>query len=261
MFNFLETVKKPAVKDITYRAYLNAYKLYILPYFKGKNIAAITREDCQAFINSFAEKQRTAQIAYQLISVAFRFAVQDDLISKSPMAFVKLPPREQAHGKALTYTEEKELIRLCMQDIAIPAVQAVLFVLYTGIRRSELASATINENFVIVENAKLRKGRRQTARNIPITPMLRKVLPLITPQAFLTSADTLTRTVKKLLPLHHCHELRHTFISRCKECEVLPEVVSIWAGHTLNGTVTTTVYTHYSEDFMLKEAAKVNYAL
>ena len=53
--------------------------------------------------------------------------------------------------------------------------------------------------------------------------------------------------------------LRHTFISRCKEAGVLSEVVSIWAGRSLSGTITSTVYTHYSEEFQLKEAEKVVY--
>ena len=148
---------------------------------------------------------------------------------------------------------------MCMENIEQPAMQAVLFVLYTGIRRSELASIVVDDKFVNVANAKLRKGRRQTVRHIPITPKLKDVLPYITDQAFCVSPDMLTRTVKKLMPAHHSHELRHTFISRCKECGVLPEVVSIWAGHALSGTVTVTVYTHYSKEFMLSEAEKVCY--
>lgn len=48
-------------------------------------------------------------------------------------------------------------------------------------------------------------------------------------------------------------------ISRCKESGVTGEVVSIWAGHSLTGTITTTVYTHYSDEFHLKEAQKVDY--
>lgn len=49
------------------------------------------------------------------------------------------------------------------------------------------------------------------------------------------------------------------FISRCKESSVLGEVVSIWAGHSLSGTITTSVYTHYTEEFQLREAEKVDY--
>lgn len=46
---------------------------------------------------------------------------------------------------------------------------------------------------------------------------------------------------------------------RSKESGVSAELVSIWAGHSLSGTITTTVYTHYSEEFQLKEAEKVDY--
>ena len=168
---------------------------------------------------------------------------------------------ERAHGTALTLMEEKELVQRCMSAIEQPAMQAVLFTLYTGIRRSELAGAVVEDKFVSIANSMLRKGRRQTVRRIPITPMLRSVLSYITAEAFAVTPDRLTRTVKLLSPKHHTHELRHTFISRCKECGVVPEVVSIWAGHTLSGTITTTVYTHYSDEFMLREADKVRYEL
>lgn len=49
------------------------------------------------------------------------------------------------------------------------------------------------------------------------------------------------------------------FCTQYKECEVASEVVSIWAGHSLGGTITSAVYTHYSEEFQLKEAKKVIY--
>ncbi len=51
----------------------------------------------------------------------------------------------------------------------------------------------------------------------------------------------------------------HLLINVCKESGVTGEVVSIWAGHSLTGTITTTVYTHYSDEFYLKEAQKVDY--
>ena len=263
IIQFIDTVKKPIVKEITYRSYVNAYRLYIAPSFKDKTIEEITRQYCQDFFNSFLSsgRYRTAQIIYQLMNAAFNYAVQDELISKSPMSFVRLPSMERGSSTALRLSEERELVEKCMRSIEKPTMQAVIFMLYTGIRRSELASAKVGDKFVTVSNAKIRRGKRQTVRNIPITPKLKAVLSYITSSAFEVSPDRLTRTVKSLMPEHHSHELRHTFVSRCKECGVTPEVVSIWAGHTLNGTVTTTVYTHYSEEFMLKEAEKVNYTL
>ena len=39
------------------------------------------------------------------------------------------------------------------------------------------------------------------------------------------------------------------------------EVVSLWVGHSLSGTITSTVYTHYSAEFQMREAEKVLYPL
>ena len=71
----------------------------------------------------------------------------------------------------------------------------------------------------------------------------------------------LTQAMKRLMPAHHLHELRHTFITRCQECGVAREVVSVWAGHAADNTMTSNVYTHFSREFMLKEAKKVAYDL
>lgn len=65
--------------------------------------------------------------------------------------------------------------------------------------------------------------------------------------------------MKRLLPERYPHELRHTFISRYRECGVPSKVVSIWAGHSLSGTITSTVYAHFSEEFQLQEIEKVVY--
>jgi integrase len=90
--------------------------------------------------------------------------------------------------------------------------------------------------------------------------MVKRMLPYIDFEKAKTSnMNTVSTRMKRLFPEHHLHELRHTFVSRCKECGVMSEVVSIWAGHSLSGTITSTVYTHYSDDFQLKEAEKVIY--
>ena len=62
-------------------------------------------------------------------------------------------------------------------------------------------------------------GNDVVARRIPITPMLRKVMPHIDfEKAKQTNLNTIGTTIKRLFPNHHTHELRYTFITRCKEC-------------------------------------------
>ena len=118
----------------------------------------------------------------------------------------------------------------------------------------------IDGKWLQCETSKERLGQNIVLRKIPFTPMVKKVLPYIDfEKAKNTNLNTISTRMKRLLPNHHPHELRHTFISRCKEAGVTSEVVSIWAGHSLSGTITSTVYTHYSEEFQLKEAEKVVY--
>ena len=61
------------------------------------------------------------------------------------------------------------------------------------------------------------------------------------------------------MPGRHLHELRHTFITRCQECGISRELTSVWAGHKADNSMTSTVYTHFSEKFQLSEAQKLDY--
>lgn len=93
--------------------------------------------------------------------------------------------------------------------------------------------------------------------------MLTRYLQNVTEREFKNAigylGDRLTKHFKSLCPAHHLHELRHTFITRCQECGVPREVVSVWAGHAADNTMTSNVYTHFSEEFLLAEAKKVDY--
>lgn len=71
--------------------------------------------------------------------------------------------------------------------------------------------------------------------------------------------NRLPRTFKQWLPSHHLHELRHTFITRAQECGISRELVSLWAGHKADNTMTSNVYTHFSDEFQLQEIQKFDY--
>lgn len=262
MCKWLETVKKPSVKAVTYADYRQTFTAYITPAFSERKIKDISRQELQEFINGYSEKgnNRTAKKIYQLLKSAFDYAVDDELISKSPMERVILPKYEQEHGRALTRAEEKEFIEKAKKT---PYFGALVFLLYTGLRRSELSSVIIDGEWIRLISAKQRKGSTVKERSIPITPMLADVLPSINLAEIKTiRPDILTKWVSKIMPNHHCHDLRHTFITRCQECGVPTPIVSLWAGHKISGidsSLTVQVYSHYSEETQLAEARKVRY--
>lgn len=265
MKKWLETTKKPYIKPNTYKFYLQTFNADIVPRFGTRELTGIKTFELQDFINEYtnAEKFRTAKKIAQLLSAVFDYAVSDELLTRSPMNKVVVAIYEQEHGTPLTRTEESDFIRLFMEDPNIYR-QAFVFMLYTGLRRSELASAILADNWVTVKTAKQRKGKKEKTRRIPISPMLRAVLPLIDVAAIKAlSVGVLTKQFKKYFPEHHLHELRHTFITRCQECGIQRELVSLWAGHAADSSITSTVYTHLSqfEDRQLAEMQKFKYEL
>ncbi len=266
MRQWLETVKKPYIKEDTYkRLYLQVFNAYIIPNFGKRDIKTIKPLELQTFINSFteAEKYRTAQKLQQVLSALFDYAVTDEIISRSPMTKVKIGYYEQKHGIPLTRSEEKEFIQKLKDSPTIYA-QAFAFILYTGLRRSELASAVADDKWVTVTTAKQRKGKSEKIRRIPISPMLKSILPLIDVEKVVkVTPGVLTKRFKMLFSNHHLHDLRHTFITRCQECGIQREIVSLWAGHAADSSITSTVYTHLEqyEDNQLTEIQKFSYIL
>ena len=196
-----------------------------------------------------------------MLNCIFDMAAEDYDFT-SPMKKVVLPNYQSKSGQALTKDEEERLVKYCLTHKDVEGTDALLVLLFFGLRKSELKSLRIiDDKWLECETSKERLGQNVVLRKIPFTPAAKKVVPYIDfEKAKNANLNTVATRMKRLFSNHHPHELRHTFITRCKECGVQSEVVSIWAGHSLSGTITTTVYTHYSDEFQLKEAEKVNYA-
>ena len=260
---WIELTKKPFVKETTYADYVKLYNTYIKIAFECKEVCKITQFDLQAFFNVYEStgKYNTAKKLHQLMKAVFEYAYIDEIVSRSPMAKIKCPTGEKEHGTALTLEEEKNLINLFKTKKTV-SLQAFVFILYTGIRRSELASVEIENGFVNVTCAKIRKGKKEKTRRIPISPMLQKYLPQIDLEKIKALKMTnISKTFKEFMPTHHLHELRHTFITRCQEVGIRREIVSLWAGHVADSSITSTVYTHLekNEQIQLDEIKKFKY--
>ena len=142
--------------------------------------------------------------------------------------------------------------------------QAFALILYTGIRRAELSSLTIENGWVHLISAKQRKNCKVKSREMPVSPMLQRILPLIQTDKFSEIAPALlTRHFKKICPNHHLHDLRHTFITRAQECGIRREIVSLWAGHKADSSITSLVYTHLNQnkEVQTDEMKKFDYQL
>ena len=255
-------IKEQTTKPSTFKEYERSFRVDLEPTFGNKPLADITRNDLQTYLFGIVgeNKHRKAEKLALMLNCIFDMAAEDFNLP-SPMKKVVLPAYQTRRGQALTKDEEARLVNYCKTHKNVEGTDALLVLLYFGLRKSELKSIEIiDDQWLQCETSKERLGQNVVLRKIPFTPMVKKMLPYIDfERAKNTNLNTISTRMKRLMPERHPHELRHTFISRCKECGVPGEVVSIWAGHSLSGTITSTVYTHYSEEFQLKEAEKVVY--
>ena len=211
-------LKEKTTKPLTFKEYKRLFEHDISPAFADKTLADIDREFIQTFLFSYVEqdKLRTAEKLQLILRCIFDLAASDYKFD-SPMAKIVLPKHQSKKGSAFTSEEEKQLVDYCIAHPELTASSALLVLLYTGMRRSELQTLRIiDENWLECDTSKEKMGNDVVPRRIPVTPMMRKVLPYIDfEKAKQTNVNTIHTALKRLFPNHHTHELRYTFITRC----------------------------------------------
>ena len=260
-------IKKQTVKESTFKSYENLLSRNILPRFGHYHVNEITRKDIQDFLFELTDesKNRTAQKLKLLLSAIFD-VICEDYGLKTPMAKIVLSHYEVKKGNAFTKDEEKAIVDFCRNNPQYAGNSALLVLLYTGMRVGELPSLTYDDKFIYCKSEKTRKGYADVTRRIPISPMLKKVLPLVDlEQAKITNRYTIRDALKRIFPKRHIHELRYSFITRAKECGCNPELVMKWVGHEFDSDVKTSRvdrgYTDYSQEYMLQEINKIDYEM
>ena len=260
-------IKQKTCKESTVKEYERLSKGNLMPAFGDKPIAELTRQTLQKYLFGFIEegKHRTAEKLHQILCCIFDLACED-LHIPSPMKKIVLPYYESKKGSALTREEEKKLVEFCIAHRENEASSALLVLLYFGLRRSELQSIRVKNEILTCTTSKTKMGRSEVSRSIPFTPVFRRVLPYVDfEKAKNTNVNTIYTTFKRLFPNHHTHELRYNFITRAKESGCNLEAVMIWAGHSFDKDVVSSAvdrgYTDYSQEYLIKEAQKIDYIL
>lgn len=249
-----ETVKKPSMKEKSLTLMNTLFK-YLKRYLDGKRFVDITLMNLQDFINGIINDGHVVMAKHVKVFIGefINACIASEHMNQNPAKLIKLPTHQPKRGVPLN--REEESILLADKE---PFHSCFALMLYTGCRIGELFSIRQDGDFLEVLKSKQRKGMPDTWRRIPIVPILKRAGFDIHNVAK-TTQPLLTKEFKLLLPAHHPHELRHTFITRAQECGVPREVVSVWVGHTPDKTMTSKVYTHFGDEFMLKEGQKVDY--
>ncbi|MEG9429776.1 MAG: hypothetical protein VZQ61_02500 [Christensenellaceae bacterium] len=245
--------RKKKVAAETFRADMSRFNNYLKPAFGETKIKNITPGRCQNLFDDITDagKGKTADEVYSILSVIFNAAIDHGIISKNPLKLVYYEKHEKEHGVALTKQEEKSLLdKYSDTDFG----QSFAILLYCGLRPNELYSAKYDGKFIVAVNSK-RKNRKTEYKKIPVSPML---LPFVKNDALnFVPYEKLRKEFKDFFPNHKLYDLRTTFYTRLKECNVADNAINEFVGHSLGALGNT--YTDLSDEYLLKEGAKYVY--
>ncbi|MDE7296872.1 MAG: site-specific integrase [Clostridia bacterium] len=253
---YFETFRKRKVAAETLKNDLQRYNFYLKPAFGSLPLKRITPARCQKLLDDVAAqgKNKTVNELYSLMNVIFNSAIAHNYIATNPLAIVVKESYESEHGSALTKAEEKALLA---GTAGTEYQRCFAVALYTGLRPNEYGTAKIEGKFIIAVNSK-RKTKRIEYKRIPIIPMLRPYLEGGEELRF-PCHKSMWKAIKNILPNHKLYDLRTTFYTRCHECGVADVARMEFVGHSLGKL--GDAYTDLSDEFLLKEGAKIFYDL
>ena len=250
---YFEKFRKRKVSEETYRHDIGRSKRHIFPSIGKKQVRAITPSDCQNILDSLTERGmgKTADEVFSLMNQVFKGAIAHNIIERNPIAIVVHTQHERENGVALTKEEEAQLV-----NCTSPYRLCYIIALYTGLRPCEYTTIRREGDMLIAQNKK-RKNKRQAFKRIPVNPMLAPHIVGMTEFTF-PMLQTLYKRLRKFNG-HQLYDLRTTFNTRCVECHVDNNARKLMMGHSLG--VLENTYTDVSDEFLIKEAAKLNYEL
>lgn len=109
-----------------------------------------------------ANEKQTASKLQQIMTCIFDLAC-DDLGITSPMKKIVLPYYEAKKGRCFTLEEESRLVKFCTENSGNAASSALLVLLYFGLRKSELASISVEDEKLTCVTSKTRLGRGEVS--------------------------------------------------------------------------------------------------
>ncbi len=261
---WLELFKFKKVKEST----LNDYKFMlknINEKLLKKDISKITKIELIEQINNIkGERQREKTFVFlkDIFTKAFNYNVTKENI----FSILEKPKHTKKCGSAMTEEEQNIFIEKCLNNNGI----IFLIALYQGLRRGECLALTnedfdINNKLLIINKSQNEQNKISSTKNeysnrkVPLfnnTINLLKTTKLlkIKGKLFKYTTHSIQDNFKKILKEcnfnkdYRIHDLRHTFITNCKNQNIPEHIIQSWVGHNIGSNVTSKVYTHITSD-------------
>ena len=260
----------------TKRLYERTMRLHVLPVLGQRPIASIRRTDIQALVTASAKdlSPKTVENHLRLIRAVFNAAVEDQLISLSPVRKISRQPAPRARVVPLTVAQIDSLVAATSAHYRALIITAV----GSGLRQGELLGLRaedidlerglvhVRHQLVSVPGTPVHLGPTKTTaslRTVPVPAFVTDALkdhmdtyqagPFgvlftnkrgahVNRQSLHRSFRASLRTAKLPLTVTF-HQLRHTYASLLIDAGESPTVVAARLGHK-NATETLQTYSH-----------------
>lgn len=258
---WLKLYKIDNVKETTIKTYNTAWKHIPVEL----QLTYISKIKVEQIINTLqnCSAERVKQNLYDLLSMLFQKAYDNDIVTKNIMVLINKPKHTKQHSTALTNQEQEELINICKK---IKNSTFLLFSMFQGLRRGEVLGLTRNDidfenNTVTINKAWNYKNQfdstknKQSIRTMPLFAESKKLIEncLNMPsndRIFNLSMQQHDKIIKKIKSMSTLNiktkDMRATFITRCTELEIPEFIIQSWVGHRIGSKVTKDSYTTHN---------------
>lgn len=248
-------------------AYGHCKALYDKPY------SELRKYDMQSCIDNCGKSYATQTNIKNLFSHLDKFAFDNDVIDKCYSTNLTVASKEVKMKRAI-FTDEE--VKTLWTHQAEPCIDETLFMLYTGMRVTEMLTLTCDR--IDIESKLIRYGIKTAAGKNRIIPIHDKILPIVqshynSSYLFSNSAwSELTdyksryatfvrewdKTLSALNMKHTTHECRHTFRSKLDSAEANKVCIDLIMGHK-SSDIGERVYTHKTIKELQEAISKLSY--
>ncbi len=143
---YLERQARPNTRSTTFVNTLGDFEHNILPRWRKRSIASITKADVIALVDSIVDRGAAVQANRTLgrLKALYRWAIAKDLVATSPAAGLDKPTEEEDRDRVLTDDEIRWFWRACQTE-GWPYGPMCQLLLTTAQRRSEISGLTWQE--------------------------------------------------------------------------------------------------------------------
>ena len=270
---WLQLFKINKVKQTTLDDYFKILK-NIPDKIMDADIRKISSLEIVTLLNGIT-KERTRQKVYELLFALFDKAKKFEVVNKNILDIIDKPKHEREKGIALDIEQQHVFIRECLKH---KYCDVYLLALYQGLRIGEILGITGNDIDLIKNELNIDKSvnnnneldttkNKQSVRVMPIfnksKEMLKKYANYGNQRLFNFSYWVAQKGIKEILiktnlPDISIHDLRHTFITNCKNINIPEHIIQLWVGHEIGSKVTAKVYTHPTASANIENIALYN---